>query len=152
MGSRPGDKVISSAQLYRRWVGRPGLIAKIVRRCVRLRHKRLSRLTGTDIRLGVTIGTGLQLPHPNGVVIHEDARIGDDCMIMQQVTIGMIRGPVPVIGSKVYIGAGAKVLGGVTIGDGAAIGANAVVLSDVPTGHVAVGVPAVVKARKTAQT
>ena len=85
----------------------------------------------------------MMLPHPNGVVIHEDAVIGDDCMIMQQVTIGMIgTGQVPRIGNGVYIGAGAKIIGKVEVGDGARIGANAVVVDDVPAGCTAVGVRA----------
>ena len=83
------------------------------------------------------------LPHPNGVVIHEDAVIGNDCMIMQQVTIGMIgEGEVPRIGNKVYVGAGAKIIGRVDVGDGARVGANAVVTKDVPPNWTAVGIPA----------
>jgi serine O-acetyltransferase len=102
-----------------------------------------SIVTQSDIGLEATIGGGLILPHPNGVVIHEDARIGEDCMIMQQVTVGMIGdGDVPTIGNRVYIGAGAKIIGKVVVGDGARIGANAVVVSDVPSNCTAVGVPA----------
>jgi serine O-acetyltransferase len=109
-----------------------------------------SIITQSDIGLEANLGRGLMLPHPNGVVIHEDASIGDDCMIMQQVTVGMIGdGEVPRIGNRVYIGAGAKVIGNVIVGDGARIGANAVVLSDVPPDCTAVGVPArVVKRRQ----
>jgi serine O-acetyltransferase len=102
-----------------------------------------SILTQSDIGLDARLGSGLMLPHPNGIVIHEDATIGDDCMIMQQVTVGMIGdGEVPVIGNRVYIGAGAKIIGKVIVGDGARIGANAVVLSDVPPNYTAVGIPA----------
>jgi serine O-acetyltransferase len=71
--------------------------------------------------------------------------MGERCSLSQGVTIGVLGGPregVPRIGNDVYIGAGAKVLGDITIGDGAIIGANAVVLSDVPAGATAVGVPA----------
>lgn len=84
------------------------------------------------------------MPHAHGIVIHPAARIGVNCTIFHQVTIGgrdAIRGA-PVIGAGVLIGTGAKVLGGVVIGDGARIGANAVVLSDVPPGATAVGIPA----------
>jgi serine O-acetyltransferase len=81
--------------------------------------------------------------HPNGVVIHPGVRIGVNCMISQQVTLGMRSSSgVPQIGGHVDIGAGAKILGPVCIGDHAKIGANAVVVSDVPSGAVAVGVPA----------
>ena len=77
--------------------------------------------------------------------------IGTNCTIFQQVTIGDVRRcgqegkPVPVIGNNVEIGAGAKVLGGIRVGDGAKIGANAVVLQDVPPGAIAVGIPARIK-------
>ena len=76
-------------------------------------------------------------------MIHPDATIGVNCLIHQQVTIGVSgnRG-VPRIGGHVDIGAGAKILGGVVIGDHAKIGANAVVTRDVPAGATAVGIPA----------
>ena len=79
-----------------------------------------------------------------GVVIHRRSVIGENCEISHQVTIGGRGGfhEVPVIGNDVFIGAGAKVLGPITVGDGAIIGANAVVLTDVPAHSVAVGIPA----------
>jgi serine O-acetyltransferase len=79
-----------------------------------------------------------------GVVIHRRAVIGDNCEIAHHVTIGGRGGfpQVPVIGSDVFIGAGAKILGPIMIGNGATIGANAVVLQDVPPHSVAAGVPA----------
>ncbi len=86
------------------------------------------------------------LPHPNGVVIHNDAEIGPNCLIFQQVTLGARRGRVPRIGGHVDIGAGAKLLGGIVVGDDALIGANAVVLDDVPAGATVAGIPAVVVA------
>ena len=79
-----------------------------------------------------------------GVVIHAKAVIGDDCTIAQNVTIGRNPGDVrvPVIGDRVYIGAGAVIVGEITIGDDAVIGANCVVIRDVPSGAVVAGVPA----------
>lgn len=77
------------------------------------------------------------MPHPNGIVIHPDAEVGPNCLIMQQVTIGTRSYGVPVIGGHVDIGAGAKIIGRVTIGDHAKIGANALVIRDVPAGGVA---------------
>ena len=110
---------------------------------MRARHLFWSIVTQSDIEPRATLGRRLMLPHPNGVVIHEDAIVGDDCMIMQQVTIGMIgEGEVPTLGNNIYVGAGAKIIGKVTVGDGARIGANAVVTQDVPAGCTAVGVPA----------
>ena len=82
------------------------------------------------------------MPHPNGIVIHPAAVIGSNCLIFQQVTIGHRGDGVPTIGGHVDIGAGAKLLGRISIGDHAAIGANAVVLCNVPEGCTAVGIPA----------
>lgn len=116
-----------------------------------LRHRFWSVVTGADIPLNARIEGGLLLPHPNGIVIHPDARIGPNCLIFQQVTIGTRGVPgAPVIGGHVDIGAGAKILGPVTIGNHVVIGANAVVLTDVPDNCAAVGIPAVVKPRKDA--
>jgi serine O-acetyltransferase len=84
----------------------------------------------------------LLIPHPNGIVIHPEAEIGPNCLLFQQVTIGSAHGGVPRLGGHVDVGAGAKVLGPITIGDHAVIGANAVVTTDVPSGATAVGVPA----------
>lgn len=109
-----------------------------------LEHRFWSIVAGADIPLDGDIGGGLQLPHPIGVVIFPGAVIGPNCLISQQVTIGVggSKPGAPVIGGHVDIGAGAKILGGVKIGNHARIGANAVVLEDVPSGATAVGVPA----------
>jgi serine O-acetyltransferase len=118
-------------------------------------------LTGADIAWQATVGPGLALMHPTGVVIGPDVVIGADCKIQQGVTLGAgtARGLVrdgrvdsPVIGDGVSIGSGAKVIGPVDIGDHARIGANAVVVKDVPAGSVAVGVPAVVRAPRGSST
>lgn len=77
-----------------------------------------------------------------GIVIHKNAVIGQNCQIMQNVTIGGKSGGVPVIEDSVLISAGAVLIGGIRIGEGAVIGANAVVLTDVPKGTVYAGVPA----------
>jgi serine O-acetyltransferase len=109
-----------------------------------LRHRIWSVVTGADIPINCEIEGGLLLPHPNGIVIHPRVRIGPNCLLFQQVTLGT-GGSVPgapVLHGHVDIGAGAKVLGGVTIGKHAVIGANAVVLCDVPAGATAVGIPA----------
>lgn len=137
------ERLVEVVRDYRRRLDTKGDEGFSGRKWLRLRHELWSLFSSTDIKLGARIGRNLQLPHPNGVVIHENSIIGDDCMIMQQVTIGQLaEGGVPQIGSNVYIGSGAKILGRVTIGDGAAIGANAVVLQDVPAHSTAVGIPA----------
>ncbi|MFQ3623184.1 MAG: serine O-acetyltransferase [Acetobacteraceae bacterium] len=107
----------------------------------------LSRmLTGIEIHPAARIGRRLFIDHGDGVVIGETAEIGDDVMIYHQVTLGgtsLVAGKRhPTIGNNVILGAGAKVLGPITVGDGARVGANAVVLSDVAPGQTVVGIPA----------
>ena len=108
-----------------------------------LRHLFWSVVTGADIPINIQIAGGLLIPHPNGIVMHADVKIGPNCLIFQQVTIGSRDGSRPPnIGGHVDIGAGAKVLGEINIYNHVKIGANAVVLIDVPERRSAVGVPA----------
>ena len=108
-----------------------------------LRHLFWSVITGADIPINTQIAGGLLIPHPNGIVMHADVKIGPNCLIFQQVTLGSKDdSKPPVVGGHVDIGAGAKLLGEINIGNHAKIGANAVVLIDVPEGKSAVGVPA----------
>lgn len=108
----------------------------------------LSRLvTGIEIHPGAKIGKRVFIDHGLGVVIGETTEIGDDCTIYQGVTLGgtsLYKGTKrhPTLESGVVVSAGAKVLGGFTIGAGARIGSNAVVLKEVPAGATAVGIPA----------
>ena len=104
----------------------------------------LSRLfmyfMGCDI--GLALPKTVFLPHPMGIVIHSEVRIGNDVVIGHQVTLGgreLTHVAAPQIEDGVYIGAGAKILGGVRIGRGATVGANAVVTKDVPPGATVVG-------------
>jgi serine O-acetyltransferase len=104
-------------------------------------------LTGIEIHPGAVIGRRVFIDHGMGVVIGETAEVGDDCTIYQGVTLGglsLYRGTKrhPTLGRGVIVGAGAKVLGGFTVGDGAKIGSNAVVIKPVPAGATAVGNPA----------
>ena len=99
-------------------------------------------MTGAEIPLGCEIGGGLLIPHPNGIVIHPKVRIGVNCLIFQQVTLGSRDGDgAPEVGGHVDIGAGAKLLGSVKIGSHARIGANAVVIFNVEEHGVATGYP-----------
>ncbi len=104
-------------------------------------------LTAIEIHPGATIGRRVFIDHGFGVVIGETAEVGDDCTIYQGVTLGgtsLNKGAKrhPTLGRGVIIGAGAKVLGGFTVGDGAKVGSNAVVVKEVPPGATAVGNPA----------
>lgn len=87
-------------------------------------------------------GPGFVLVHSQGVVINSAVKGGQNIKIEHQVTIGAEKGAAPILGNNVFIGAGAKILGVVTIGNDAKIGANAVVTKDVPAGATAVGIPA----------
>ena len=103
--------------------------------------------TGIEIHPGATIGDGVFIDHGMGVVIGETAEVGDGCTIYQGVTLGgtsIAKGAKrhPTLGRNVVVGAGAKVLGGFTVGDDAAVGSNAVVTKPVPAGATAVGIPA----------
>jgi serine O-acetyltransferase len=138
----PGRKLLRAIRRYQYWRSRSGPLARLFRMWLVSRYRFWSVVTGADISLGCTIGGGLRIPHPNGIVIHDDAVIGVNCTIFQQVTIGMQGEGVPRIAGHVDIGAGAKILGPVTIGPHAKVGANAVVLDDVPASAVAVGIPA----------
>lgn len=104
-------------------------------------------LTGIEIHPGAKIGRRVFLDHGLGIVIGETTEIGDDCTIYQGVTLGgtsLYKGVKrhPTLGKGVVISAGAKVLGGFMVGDGARVGSNAVVLKEIPAGATAVGVPA----------
>jgi serine O-acetyltransferase len=103
-------------------------------------------LTGIEIHPAAKLGRRLVIDHGMGVVIGETAEVGDDCYIYHQVTLGVARTSSgkrhPTVGNNVIIGAGAKVLGPITVGDNARIGSNAVVVDAVPADTTVVGVPA----------
>lgn len=102
--------------------------------------------TGVDIHPGARLGRRLFIDHADGVVIGETTKIGTDCVLFHQVTLGgvsMSKGKRhPTLGDRVMVGAGAKVLGPIHVGSDARIAANAVVVRDVPAGCSAIGVPA----------
>ena len=103
-------------------------------------------LTGIEIHPAAKLGRRLVIDHGMGVVIGETAEIGDDCYLYHQVTLGVARASAgkrhPTIGNNVIIGAGAKVLGPIHVGDNARVGSNAVVVDDVPADTTVVGMPA----------
>ena len=114
-------------------------------------YRRARNLYRIELPSSARIGRRVVFEHQHGIVVHGNAEIGDGCVLRQGVTLG-IRHPdrpreAPKLGRDVQVGAGAKILGDVTIGDGAVIGANAVVLCDVPAGAMAVGIPARVRPR-----
>ncbi len=134
----PARQLIKSIRDYQGWQKKGGILGFCFRKVNVLQHRFWSAVTGADIPLNCQLGGGFLLIHPNGVVIHPGAKIGPNCLFMQQVTV---TGGVT-IGGHVDIGAGAKIIRAVTIGDHAKIGANAVVLCNVSAEATAIGVPA----------
>ena len=112
----------------------------------KLRMRRAAAKVGAEMHEDMQIGKGLHIAHSGCIVLHHDAVLGENVSISHGVTVGQTlkdgRSFVPVIGNNVYIAPGAKVIGGVHVGDNAAIGANAVVTHDVPSGAVVAGCPA----------
>lgn len=113
--------------------------------------------TGIEIHPGAKIGERVFFDHAMGVVVGETAEIGDGCTIYQGVTLGgtsLYKGAKrhPTLGKDVVVSAGAKVLGGFEVGDGAKIGSNAVVIKPVPAGATAVGIPARIISSKEGQS
>lgn len=142
----PGVHALWVHRLTHRMWQVPGL-----RLPARLVSQAARALTGVEIHPGAVIGRRLFIDHGMGVVIGETAEVGEDVVLFHAVTLGgrsMNRGKRhPTVGDRVTIGAGAKILGPIYVGDDAQVGANAVVVKDVPGGAVVVGVPGVVRAR-----
>ena len=114
-------------------------------------------LTGIEIHPGAKVGNRVFFDHAMGVVVGETAEIGDGCTIYQGVTLGgtsLYKGAKrhPTLGKNVVVSAGAKVLGGFEVGDGAKIGSNAVVIKPVPAGATAVGIPARILESKSGES
>ncbi|MEB3052153.1 serine O-acetyltransferase EpsC [Mycolicibacter sp. MYC123] len=145
-----GLHAIWSYRVAHRLWSRPAL-----RGTARLLSQATRLVTGIEIHPGATIGKRFFIDHGMGVVIGETTEIGDDVMLYHGVTLGgrsLNHGKRhPTVGDRVTIGAGAKVLGPLHIGDDSAVGANSVVTHDVPPNSIATGIPAVVRARNANQ-
>ena len=124
---------------HRLWLSRRYFAARVVSQFVRF-------ATGVEIHPGATIGRRMFIDHGMGVVIGETAVIGDDVLIYHGVTLGGRSSTRvkrhPTIGNHVLLGAGAKIIGPITIGDGTKVGSNALVVKDVPPNSVVTGIPA----------
>lgn len=130
---------------------RPKLLRKFFSLLYRILYKLIQIVTGIELPCEVEIGRNFVIDHFGDIIISGYATFGDNCRIRNGVVVGLrrVEDPVaPVIGNNVDIGAGAKILGRISIGNNVAIGANAVVITDVPDDCVAAGVPAVVSPRK----
>lgn len=145
--TKPGLRAVAA---HRFGVWRMNLQPKILRApfsiVYRMWYRHARNVYGIDLPYSVQLGQRVVIEHSGGIIIHGSAVIGDDCILRQGVTLGnrYLDKPfdAPRLGKRVNVGAGAKILGAVMIGDDAQIGANAVVLRDVPAGATAVGIPA----------
>jgi len=138
----PSRKLLRSIRKYQA-LDKNMILGKIISKYWVVIYRFWSVVTGAEIDLSCQLGGGLLLPHPNGIVIHAYAKVGVNCLIFQQVTIGSDdEFNAPNLGGHVDIGAGAKVLGVITVGSHAKIGANAVVVKNVEAGTTVVGIPA----------
>ena len=130
---------------------RPALLRKGFSLIYRIAYKLVQIITGIELPCEAEVGRNFIIDHFGAIVISGYAKFGDNCRIRTGVVVGLRRIDepcAPVVGNNVDIGAGAKLLGPIRIGDNVAIGANAVVVCDVPDNSIAVGVPAIVKARR----
>jgi serine O-acetyltransferase len=135
---------------YGRWryTVRPGWLRKPFSLIYHVLFKFVQILTGIELPCEVVVGDNFVIDHFGGIVVSGYARFGANCRIRNGVVVGLKNVEervAPIFGDNVDIGAGAKILGPIRIGNNVRIGANAVVLCDVPDDHVAVGVPAISK-------
>ena len=144
--SAPGFRVM---KVYRFGKWRYGIKNSLIRKPLSLLYKfcyrRIIEKTGIELPCEAKVGRNFRIDHQSGIVISGYAEFGDNCVVRNGVTVGLknVETPkAPRIGNNVDIGAGAKILGDITIGDNVRIGANAVVLADVPPDSLAVGIPA----------
>jgi serine O-acetyltransferase len=144
---RPGFQAVA---LHRFGTWRMGIGPKALRVPFSAVYKALYQgvrnFYGIELPYTARIGRRVVIEHQSGIVVHGHTAIGDDCILRQGVTLGNRRSDrpqdAPQLGERVSVGAGAKILGAVVVGSDAQIGANAVVLSDIPPGGLAVGIPA----------
>jgi serine O-acetyltransferase len=126
------------------------IVRKILSLFYKIFFKIIQILTGIELPCEAEIGRNFRIDHFGDIIISGYARFGDNCIVRNGVTIGLQRINeivAPIIGNNVNIGAGAKILGGISIGNNVDIGANAVVITDIPSNSIAVGVPAKIIAK-----
>ncbi|MBO9670825.1 MAG: serine acetyltransferase [Sphingobium sp.] len=150
--TRPGFRAVSVHRFGNwRMAVRPKIVRAPLSILYRVAYRRCRNVYGIELPHTVELGRRVVIEHQGGIVIHGACKIGDECIIRQNCTLG-IRSldrlqDAPVLAERVNVGAGAVLLGAITVGEGAQIGANAVVLQDVPAGALAAGVPARIVAR-----
>lgn len=131
-----------------RYSVRPAWLRKPLSLIYKVLFKLVQIVTGIELPCEVPVGRGFVIDHAGSIVVSGFARLGDHCRLRPGVVIGLARVEepcAPVLGNHVDVGAGAKLIGPIRIGNRVCIGANAVVVCDVPDDSMAVGVPAVIK-------
>jgi serine O-acetyltransferase len=134
-----------------RYTVRPAVLRRALSLLYKVLYKFIQIITGIELPCEVPVGPGFVIEHSGGIVVSGFASFGANCRIRNGVVIGLARVDepcAPQLGDNVDVGAGAKLLGNIRIGDNVCIGANAVVITDVPSNSIAVGVPAIIKPRK----
>ena len=153
----PGFRAVA---VYRfgSWVRerRNGMIRSVLFALYRIMYRFIRNHYGIELRETTRVGRRFVVGHQSGIVIHPNAEFGDDCVIRQNVTIGAVNmariNDGPKLGHRVDVGAGAVIVGRITIGDGVRIGPNAVVMTDVPAGAtVFAEAPRMIQLRKNQQ-
>ena len=138
-----------------RYTVRPTLLRKLLSLLYKILYKFVQIVTGIELPCEVPIGSNFRIDHFGGIVISGYAEFGNNCRIRNGVVVGL-KNPenpcAPKIGNDVDIGAGAKLLGPIVIGNNVSIGANAVVTKSIPDNSIAVGVPAIIKPKQTGAT
>ena len=136
--SRPGFHAVAAHRLGAWLPHAPRLVRLLLRPLYRLMYVWVRNVYGIELPATTVVGRRLRFSHQSGIVIHPNARLGDDCVIRQNVTIGATNMErcldAPVLGNRVELGAGAAVIGRVRIGDDVRIGPNAVLMTSVPAG------------------
>ena len=129
----------------------PALLRKPMSLLYKILYKLVQIATGIELPCEVQVGRNFRIDHFGDIIVSGYASFGDDCVVRNGVTVGLKNveeKAAPTIGNRVSIGAGAKLLGPITIGDDVEIGANAVVIQSVPNNSIAVGVPARILSRR----
>ncbi|HSV15551.1 MAG TPA: serine O-acetyltransferase [Tepidisphaeraceae bacterium] len=147
--TRPGFRAVAAHRLgVWRMTVRPKLLRAPLSIIYRYLYRKCRNRYGIELPYSAKLGRRVVIEHQGAIVIHGHSEIGDDTIIRQGVTLGnkTLDRPydAPKLGARVNVGAGAKILGAVTVGDGATVGANAVVVKDVPPNAIAVGIPAMI--------
>jgi len=154
-GRRWGAQGFWAMLVYRfgrwRYTLRPALLRKLFSLVYHVLYKLVQIVTGIELPCEVPVGRGFVIEHSGGIVVSGFASFGNDCRLRNGVVIGLSRVDEPCaprFGDDVDVGAGAKILGDIRVGNHVRIGANAVVITHVPDNCIAVGVPAVIKPRR----